>query len=596
MECLINRSLTSLSPGQLFSTPPVIKFRTSAELCPQCNTSLRVLKTQTKTVYSKLIGKFIAHHTLLHCSHCDNSTVYRSEEIHRIVPGGSSYAYDVIVHIGRAMFQRYQNIVEIQQELKHRAIDISLSEINFLAKKFVIYLSVAHKNVTEQIKDFFLTQGGYILHLDGTTQGSSPHLISTIDQLSKFVLGNIKITSEKSDLIKPLLSDLNKNYGNPLAIVTDMGAPMLLAVKEVFPGVKNFICHFHFLRDIGNDLLKNQYTLLRNSLKSHGITTALQYRKRELKKTNFEEYENKIQQIINTSNSSVELDELTANSICYTIIVWILDGKNQGSAYGFPFDRVLLVFYQRIISAYQNLKLLVQNFSTTEQQKAAKNLKKLILALELPATDQKLAETVSILEENINVFDDLRQALRIALPDTKDGLNDQGMEVEMKTIEEDVAKFTQKIKKQENYQQNKDLQKMVEQIQKYNQKLFADPITVETPDGNIEIQPQRTNNIMEQFFRKFKRNHRRTSGDDAMNKKLQAMLADTLLIKNLDNKEYMKILLRDKPSLEQLFAEIETKQIKQELDKINMERDKIPTKIKALIKQNNLWKVLNLHQ
>jgi len=26
------------------------------------------------------------------------------------------------------------------------------------------------------------------------------------------------------------------------------------AIKTVFPGIADFICHFHFLKDIGNDL------------------------------------------------------------------------------------------------------------------------------------------------------------------------------------------------------------------------------------------------------------------------------------------------------------------------------------------------------
>ena len=42
-----------------------------------------------------------------------------------------------------------------------------------------------------------------------------------------------------------------------------------------------------------------------------------------------------------------------------------------------------------------------------------------------------------------------------------------------------------------------------------------------------------------------------------MRKALQAMLADTPLIKNISNPAYLKILLGGKQSLEELFAEIE---------------------------------------
>ncbi len=42
-----------------------------------------------------------------------------------------------------------------------------------------------------------------------------------------------------------------------------------------------------------------------------------------------------------------------------------------------------------------------------------------------------------------------------------------------------------------------------------DEKLFADPITVQTPSSPILIQPQRTNNILERFFRSLKRANRR---------------------------------------------------------------------------------------
>jgi hypothetical protein len=32
-----------------------------------------------------------------------------------------------------------------------------------------------------------------------------------------------------------------------------MGVGIMASVKEVFPGVPDFICHFHFLRDLGKN-------------------------------------------------------------------------------------------------------------------------------------------------------------------------------------------------------------------------------------------------------------------------------------------------------------------------------------------------------
>jgi hypothetical protein len=98
---------------------------------------------------------------------------------------------------------------------------------------------------------------------------------------------------------------------------------------------------------------------------------------------------------------------------------------------------------------------------------------------------------------------------------------------------------------------------MAKQIEKYNDKLFADPIHVDTPSGKVAIYPQRTNNMMERFFRQLRRDYRRKSGNNTMRKTLQTMLADTPLVKNLDNPDYMEVLLIGKDSLEELFADLD---------------------------------------
>jgi hypothetical protein len=91
---------------------------------------------------------------------------------------------------------------------------------------------------------------------------------------------------------------------------------------------------------------------------------------------------------------------------------------------------------------------------------------------------------------------------------------------------------------------------------KYWDRLFADPILVNTPKGKITVYPQRTNNIMERFFRDFKRGDRKKTGNISVNRMLQAMLADTSLVRNLKNPEYLDILLDGCPNLEQRFARI----------------------------------------
>ncbi len=199
--------------------------------------------------------------------------------------------------------------------------------------------------------------------------------------------------------------------------------------------------------------------------------------------------------------------------------------------------------------------------------------------------DKVLCKTVDKMEPKIEVFDKLRDAMRIAPVSGKRGLNHDGMESKIGDIEQSVKKFRLWLTSRKEYATSQGYQKMIEQIDKYGKKLFADPIIIDGPNGKIQIQPQRTNNIMEQYFRDVKRNNRRKTGNHSSSLMLQTMLAQTPLARNLQNPEYMKILLDGKASIEELFAEIEITRLRQELKKAQQNPEKIPTKIKSIINE-----------
>jgi len=90
---------------------------------------------------------------------------------------------------------------------------------------------------------------------------------------------------------------------------------------------------------------------------------------------------------------------------------------------------------------------------------------------------------------------------------------------------------------------------------------------------------------MERFFRDFKTGHRRKSGHQAMSKTLQAMVADTPLVKNLRNETYLEILLNGRDSLEALFADIDILSVRKQLNDSQTGWQKIPAKIKKIIGQ-----------
>ena len=282
------------------------------------------------------------------CKPCGHT--YRSEQLCDLVPPGVNFGYDVMVYAGKALLLRHRTEAEVVSELAQKNVQISPREISMRGMKFVVYTAIAHQRCAPDITADMQTRGGYICHLDATCEGHDPFLISSIDSLSAIVLGNVKVPTEDEQHLVPFLQRMKERFGIPLALVHDMGNGILKAVAKVFPGVPGFICHFHFLRDIGKDFLGADYDTIRKRLRKHGISATLRYRAKQLKSTMDGNPE--LIQALETGMQEAALPtdalELLPVLNAYALIQWTLQGKCEGHGYGFPFDRAHLAFAKRI--------------------------------------------------------------------------------------------------------------------------------------------------------------------------------------------------------------------------------------------------------
>ena len=92
---------------------------------------------------------------------------------------------------------------------------------------------------------------------------------------------------------------------------------------------------------------------------------------------------------------------------------------------------------------------------------------------------------------------------------------------------------------------------------------------------------------MERFFRDFKRRNRRKSGTVSLNKTLKFILADTPLVKNLDNGEYLEIILDGSSTLEERFEKIDSRLVVEKL-KEEKKYERISPEMKKIIGQPDL--------
>jgi hypothetical protein len=210
-----------------------------------------------------------------------------------------------------------------------------------------------------------------------------------MDGISKIVLENVKLPSEKGELIIPFLRNIEQAYCKPIALVHDMGQGILSAVKEVFPDTPDFICHFHFL------------------LKA-------------------------------LDQGRMETPSAPA-FVAYAMVHWSFAISVELEGYGFPFDCPHWIFYQRLKRLYE----FINHFENYDADN--KPLRSLWRPLTKIVDDPQLKAAATRMEERTRIFEKLRKVFSIAMPEGGRGLNNDGTDAELQNIEAAIMQFCEEI-------------------------------------------------------------------------------------------------------------------------------------------------------
>ena len=521
-----------------------------------------------RIIHTLAFGSFVAYEQILEGS--NDGPPRHSETVRRLVPPHCRYGYDLIVFCGLELYLHGRQVEEIQSRIHQQsAVKIAASTVQVLGYKFLKYLGRLHRRSVPAIRHQMALAGGYILHLDSTCEEKDPLLLSCIDGRSGQVLYSKKIRSENQHDVKKILRTVKELFGRPLAVVTDMGRAFLKVTAEIFPGVAHVICHYHFLRDVGKDLLSDDYEQLRGALSKKQIKAAL----RSLAK-NIEQKlggAEKIAAVFGQSNCQVYFTQAKAQELLrwyalQTIYEIQFTGRH-GDGYGFPFDRAHVDYYEKLETATTQIRDLLQDAAPLSRRDK-KDLLKLQSVLQTIIDDGHIQDTVKVLREKIALFDRLRQIMRLAKKSDTQGLNDNGSlsdQRELKTIEKELKACTTALAKRASRASFKKrhpqlaagIKKMVKQIRLYWHKLFMSPIIVQVGDRQQEIIAQRTNNIMERAFRQIKRRCRRRHGRKKLQKDLEKLPEEIALIENLQNEQYLTTVIGGLDKLPEKFAALD---------------------------------------
>lgn len=587
MQICREQSERYLNPRSIFSKKPVIHIEPEELVC-NCavHGKLKVMKTKKREVRTMHIGAFDVHETIKICPDEKCQKIYRCTGLDHFLSPGTNFGYDVMEYVGRAVWSKSQTAAQIQEELERcNNLEISESEITYLAKKFVHYVTEAQKDKLPEIRKFLHRGGGFFLYFDAMHPGNgAAHIMCAVaEEISEkvnIVLGSTKLPTESTESVAAFFREIKNKFGNPVAGICDLLASNLAAFKEVFPGVLLLICHFHFLRSAGKDFLEYETIKLQHILKQYNVNQRLKELLRNCKEkidanpllSHYLEYDE--------AGYRSSFQKFPGIVKTYCKIQWILAYEQELNGYGAPFDRSEFVYLQRMRKTYESLK---------EHSFDVEELSELKFFLTSVLEDPDLKKHIKAIEKKIEDFDHLRFIMKIAPTYGGKGLNDDGEECDMTLMEELLKAFIDSDTIKNN--PDKAYKKLRNQFFKYWKMLFSKPVEAHLPNGAIvQMYPQRTTNLMERFFREFQRGEYKRTGMGTLGRTAQAMVAETPMMKNLECPEFMNIILNGQPTLAARFAQLDIKSVQEEMAKAE-NKEKLPKGLKKIINDSDFHKV-----
>ena len=525
---------------------PCFVFSWEQEGCPRCGDPLQVRLTRARIVHSLRYGTFLAVERQGYCPQHPALAPARSGQLARLVAPGCNHAYDVLVRVGMARFLECRQDEQIRDEICGRhGIELGLSTVSYLARKFVAYVQLVHQQSVTALRGAMAVRGGYILHIDGTCEEASRVLLVCMDSLSMQVLESRKIESENHDQVRDVLREVRRDWGRPLAIVHDLRRALITAAGEVFRGVPQFVCHFHLAADVGKDILSPGIDRLRRVLRRTKVRAKLRQLVRSLKRFAIcEDSGDHIVNVLLSLRTSKDLREHctieSAKGVVHALACWILAFAQDGEGYGFPFDLPQLDFYKRIVHVHQMLDAAWPLDGKTRRS-PLRELNQLWRILDIVVNGDEsveLRQIVADTKRDRRVFERFRSALRICPKGGKKRRNDEGAPSTLnakrhrRELQDLCTSLTRQARRGSTSAQACRI--VVQHLEKYWKYLFGHALR--NRGGKIVV--PRTNNDEERLFRTVKRQCRRLHGQKNLSHNLEAMPPAVPLVLNLKNREY----------------------------------------------------------
>ncbi len=527
-----------------------------------------------KTFHKKIItlqGTIKARIKIKYCPKHDEPIILKPNIFSQLLPKGRNYGIDIIIAIGFLRWGLSLQREQIQLYFKRKDINISTGTISNLSFDFLLLLKQIHEKHYDKLQQKFSKNGGMIIHIDATDENGGNAVFQIIEEKTGITLFAESMVTEKEEYIIPIFQRFKAIFGDPIAIVRDMGAAMISSCNKEFPDIPQQICHYHFIRALGMKIFDDIYSEFRSALIKSKIIKNLHYIRKEIK-----------QKII---KSSVILNERHAFYWLHLLIDHMLYPVKHIKDY--PFQLAHKEFYDRITVIYNNFfQDNLRNCGSVIKIYQLSSLTKHILDF---IKNKKIQELSSTIDQLWEWYIKIRETMGLM----RNELNESNI-LTQENIEEMKEKLTQLI---DNIQdEGRELGGLFLQKSDSIAKYFQDKwdglfIDLKDEKGNY-IPIHRNNNIDEQAHRWIRMRIRRRTGKYRTQIEMYQMGALLALFSNFYNEEYRDIICNGIENLVMEFSMLDWNRLSVERRKLFIRNDGLCIPVKDDTREELLYEFI----
>jgi len=383
----------------------------------------------------------------------------------------------------------------------------------------------------------------------------------------RWVLGAWKLPTERAEFILPAIASIAASFGPPRAIVRDLGGAMADAADALVQSLKRPIpvlaCHLHFLSDIGEDLLEEGHSQLRDLFRKAGLVSQLRAFSRQLGRRlgkGIDQGRDGLHLWLAESDQNRRIPEGVAGmTVVRSLVQWVLDYRAEGTAQGFPFDLPYRDLYHRCLGVSWATEAFLRE--PPEDAKVRNALEKLRRILRPVLCDIPRFHLVGVaLDRRAKLFAELRRALRLEEKDAAGGGSEREA-AKLNDIRSAVARLTASLRRRRPERgPAKDLRTAIDLIlahmDRHGPHLWGHILPLPQECGGVRS-VDRTNNVLESWFGSLKHGERRRSGRKILTQDFERLPPSVAFAVNLSRTDYVEILCGSLGNLPGAFAKLD---------------------------------------